>query len=211
MHYRMSGLLALLSVSAFIAPAQTLDTTITPHPVRQVLKIGVRAFDQPDAALSYERRLSARWSLSGTLGYFPQHYASYGLWYTNAAGQQQPTVEQGVNRYYNVDVQARYYFRRRTAGHPLAGWYAALVAHGSHVRTTREYGPTPATAAYVTHAATTRLQPQLQLGRQWALGSRLVLDTFVGTEIMRRATSRSTPNRYQPLNRGAGLQPGFRF
>lgn len=211
MHYRMSGLLALLSLSAFLAHAQTVEPTSIPRPVRQILKIGLRAFDQPDIALSYERRLAARWGLSSTLGYFPQHYASSGLWYTNAAGQQQPTVVRGVNRYYNVDVQARYYFRRRVANTPLTGWYAALVAHGSHIRTRQKQESTPTTAAYVTHAATTRIQPQLQLGRQWALGSRLVLDTFVGTEILRRATSRSTQNRYQPLNRGAGLQLGMRF
>lgn len=211
MRYYMSGLSALLALSAFVAPAQTVEPISIPRPAKQVLKIGLRAFDQPDIALSYERRLSARWSLSGTLGYFPQHYASYGLWYTNAAGQQQPTVIRGVNRYYNVDVQARYYFRRRTVGQPLTGWYAALVTHGSHIRTRQEHESTPTTAAYVTHAASTRIQPQLQLGRQWALGSRLVLDTFVGTEILRRATSRNTRNQYQPLNRGAGLQLGMRF
>ncbi|MET4104815.1 hypothetical protein [Hymenobacter sp. UYP22] len=211
MPYRLSGLLALLSLPALVAQAQTLEPETPPQTSKQALKIGLRVFEQPDVALSYERWLPARWSLSTTLGYFPQHYTSYGLWYTNAAGQQQPTVEQGVNRYYNVDVQARYYFRRRTAGRPLTGWYAALVLHGSHVRTTREYGPTPTTAAYVAYSAVTRLQPQLQLGRQWGLGSRLVLDTFVGTEILRRALSRNTQARYQPLNRGAGLQLGYRF
>lgn len=211
MQHKIGGLLALLSLPAFIASAQTVNPTSVPRPVKQVLKIGLRAFDQPDIALSYERRLPARWSLSGTLGYFPQPYSSYGLWYTNAAGQQQPTVVLGVNRYYNVDMQARYYFRRRTSTTPLTGWYAALVAHGSHIRTRQEHAPTPTTAAYVTHSAITRMQPQLQLGRQWALGSRLVLDTFVGTEILRRATSRNTRNRYQPLNRGAGLQLGMRF
>jgi hypothetical protein len=211
MPYRLNGLLALLSLSAFVAQGQTIEPLATPQPAKQALKIGLRVFERPDVALSYERLLSARWSLSTTVGYFPQHYASYGLWYTNAAGQQQPTVEQGVNRYYNVDVQARHYFRRRTAGRPLTGWYAALVLHGSHVRTTREYGPTPTTAGYVTHSAVTRLQPQLQLGRQWGLGSRLVLDTFVGTEILRRALSRNIQARYQPLNRGAGIQLGFRF
>ena len=203
---------ALFLLWTSISEAQIPGENKPKRPSAQVLKAGLRLFDQPDVVVSYEQQVTPRWSLLGSLGYFPQQFTFYGSSYNNTTSQYQPVTIQGLNSFYHADAQFRYYFRRKKPHLPLVGWYAAGVLHTSCIRTRETVEATPTATAYTTHTTDTRLQPQLHIGRQWALGKRLMLDTFVGTEVFRRAsTTRTGRNFYQPLNKGLGVQLGARW
>ncbi|GAB2784434.1 hypothetical protein HNQ93_002437 [Hymenobacter luteus] len=184
---------------------------LPPSPA-QVVKAGVRVFNQPDATGTYERQLTPQLSLLGGLGYFRQRYSLYGLWFSPAAGPRQPEELRGISHSYHADLQLRYYFRPRVARPALTGWYAAFALQGTYRRTTEVYVasatiPSGSSRRY----GSTQVQPQVYLGRQWGLGPRIVLDTFVGTCVYRRESVNRRNPKALYLDAGGGLQIGWRL
>jgi hypothetical protein len=134
------------------------------------------------------------------------------MWYTTASGQSQPEQIQGVSHSYHADLQLRYYFRRHTPHRPLTGWYASFAVQGTYRRSEEVYIASATSAAgSTTHYRTTRAQPQVYLGRQWALGSRVLLDTFLGTCVYRRESVNRRNANAPYLDAGGGLQLGWRL
>ncbi|GAB3832841.1 autotransporter outer membrane beta-barrel domain-containing protein [Hymenobacter jeollabukensis] len=102
-------------------------------------------------------------------------------------------------------VHGRYNFSSRQPA--LIGWYADLGLQGNyyflrHTVTAGE-GPTYSRQRF-------DLTPQVRIGRQWALGQRLSLDTYLGLERSRSIYTLSFASP-QFLHATAGLQLSYRF
>lgn len=192
--------------------AQNQPTSEPASRTAQVVKAGVRVFNQPDGIAAYERQLTPQLSLLGGLGYFRQGYSIYGVWFSPSAGQSQPEELRGISHSYHADVLLRYYLRPRVPRPALTGWYAAFALQGTYRRTTEVYVASATIPSGLSRRySTTQVQPQVYLGRQWGLGPHVVLDTFVGTCVYRR----ESVNRRNPaatyLDAGGGLQIGWRL
>ncbi len=181
-------------------------------PTHQIVKLGVRGFVFDDFMLSYERQLAERWSVSGGLGYngHSVHFirAVYDADYTLP-----PIIEKVVrrNRYYTAEAQLRYYFPRRKP-RPVSGWFAMASLHGHLYQYRRQHSHFPEQNDKY-HG--TAVQLRLALGRQWNLGRRIVLDTYLGNDVTGLYTGfgqgprlRRVRSYFEP---GVGLQLGYRF
>ena len=197
-------LLALSAAALLTAPDTT--TTVTAAPPRQIIKLGIHGFGPGFFALTYERQLSTQWAVLGSVGYLGYSYRSGTIFYDYDG----TTVEDNYTtqeRFYNANVQLRYYFRRRTP-RPLAGWFAAANLH-TYLRNSEEQHSRYPNLNYDISRTTAQLQ--LLLGRQWGLGRRLTLDSYLGVNLRRRPSA--SINRAQGvwIEGGLGVQVGYRF
>ncbi|TGD80337.1 hypothetical protein [Hymenobacter wooponensis] len=212
MKFYYLGALGLCISTATHAQHSLVPDSTHARPAAQVVKAGVRIFNQPDLISTYERQLTPRLSLLGGVGYFRQRYSIYGVWFSPAAGQSQPEEIQGVSHSYHADLQLRYYFRQHRPQRPLTGWYASFALQGTYRRSEEVYvASATALQGTTTRYRTTHAQPQVYLGRQWALGQRVVLDTFLGTCIYRRESVNRRNANAPYLDAGGGLQIGWRL
>lgn len=194
--------IALLGASTLLSAA---DST-SKQPAAQLVKLGLRTIRPTDLAISYERQLSPRWAVLGGFGYYGYSFRG-GTTYHDYDDTIIEDKYRTHRRHYTADVQIRYYFRRQTPK-PLAGWFTALALH-NYLLTSREQH-TFYTARDHNHS-TVSSQAQLQLGRQWALGRRLTLDTYLGTNIYRRQSASTRNRNTYDLSLGWGVQMGYRF
>ncbi|MFD2787334.1 hypothetical protein [Hymenobacter rubripertinctus] len=158
----------------------------------------------PDLALTYERQLSARFSLAGGVGYWGDTFRSGSV--THNADDTFTYDNYAIReRTYGADAQLRYYLRRRQAHRPLSGWYGALQVY-TYYQTARTRHTTFVAQNRDDHNQQTRAQ--LLFGRQWSFGSSLTLDTYIGRAFYREAFA-SNFNHYSPI--GWGVQAGWRL
>lgn len=119
---------------------------------------------------------------------------------------------QGLSHSYHADLQLRYYFRARVPRPALTGWYTMFALQGTYRRTEERYVASPTVPVGTRRRyQTTGLQPQLYLGRQWGIGRRIVLDTFVGACVYRRESVNQPNAKAAYLDAGGGLALGWRL
>ncbi|WP_324677563.1 hypothetical protein [Hymenobacter sp. GOD-10R] len=203
-------LISVIGLSSLDSSAATLyslaDSTRTTYP-SQLIKVGLLDIRPVSVAATYERQLSPRFAVLGSIGYWNVSFESSNTYYDQA----DILIEDHSNwrqRTFTTDAQLRYYFRRHRPHRALGGWYTALNLHGSYQASWERH-----TRYVEQNRDETRLnvQPQLVLGRQWSFGKHLVADTFTGMNIYRRSSAnRPNPRAYRGgLN--WGLQVGWRI
>ncbi|WP_143436454.1 hypothetical protein [Hymenobacter crusticola] len=199
------ALLSPLSSSAFSAynPVDSARTNHTNH----LIKAGLRSLLPVDVAATYERQLSPRFAVLGSIGYWNTGFKGGSIYhdYDGSFIEDSYTWHQ---RTFTTDAQLRYYFRRRRPHRALSGWYTALNLHGFYQASWERH-----TRYVEQNSDQTRLviQPQLLLGRQWSFGKHLVADTFMGMNIYRRSSAnRPNPRAYRG-GLGWGVQVGWRI
>ncbi|SHJ22638.1 Outer membrane protein beta-barrel domain-containing protein [Hymenobacter daecheongensis DSM 21074] len=199
------ALLATLPLAArATAPAQP-DTTAAPAPRTHALKLGLRTTAGQGLlpTAGYEWQLRPRLSLQTSLGYTGSTWHG-GYSYVNddyTISNYSYTLRA---RHLTAAAELRYYFQRTKPA--LLGWYAGVGLGTSYNQFTYAASNHPTT----TTSSTLTIRPQLRLGRQWSLGQRLLLDTYLGLDMNQQYFSRSWRNRWQATG-VAGFQLGYRF
>ncbi|MCC3159065.1 DUF3575 domain-containing protein [Hymenobacter sp. 15J16-1T3B] len=205
MHLRaiLNSAAALLIVQAAHAQAPVGPTPARTHHV----KLGLHATSGKVGllpTLAYEAQLTSRFTLEASAGY--KAYAGVsGYDYVARPDSVYSYRSNYRQRQVVATVHGRYYF---SSQHPAQiGWYAGLGLQGHYYDS-----HTTVTAGGSGEVRTRRftLSPQLRLGRQWALGQRLSLDTYLGLQqdVLYRTTALLSPGF---LRASAGLQLGYRF
>lgn len=194
----------LLGSCPLISPP---DTAARP-PVPQQVKLGLHVFSPADLTLSYERQLSdKRWSVTGGFGYYGQTQRSSTVFhdYDDTFIEDWYTMQ---NRFYSLDLQVRRYIRPR-ASRPLGGWYLAANLH-TFLRASQERHTLYTDQNYNKSGVLTQLE--VQLGRQWALGRRITLDTYAGLALGQQRLIRLKSSIWPrgPIT-GFGVQVGYRL
>jgi hypothetical protein len=188
------SIMSLLPLSSSASAAYSLTDSIRTTCPNQLVKVGLLDIRPVSVAATYERQLSPRFAVLGSVGYWNVNSESINAYYDQAG----ILIEDHGNwrqRTVTTDAQLRYYFRRRHPHRALSGWYTALNLHGSYQASWTRH-----TRYVEQNDNETRLaiQPQLLLGRQWSFGKHLVADTFTGMNIYRRSSAnRPNPNAYR--------------
>ncbi|GAA3940987.1 hypothetical protein [Hymenobacter algoricola] len=197
------GALLLGALPAAAQPIQP-DTTMTRRP--HSLKLGGQTSSSGLLpTLSYESQLRPRLSVQASAGYSARATRhAYNVRLTST-GVTSDSYTQQQNRL-TAGAQLRYYFQGQKPA--LLGWYAGAGLAGvySHARVR------PDSAAAIVRSQV-QLQPQLRAGRQWAVGPRFLLDTFLGFDLVQYADYAfvAQPRRHLDLNPVFGLQAGYRW
>jgi Protein of unknown function (DUF3575) len=183
------------------------DTTVSTASVHQIVKLGIHGFNPGVFALSYERQLSAQWSVVGNVGYFGSSYEGSTFIYDWNSGYLDDYYKRR-ERYYSVGAQLRHYFGSRRP-RPLTGWFAAANLQVTQQQSSAEYRQY---SQYNYSSDRNSVQLQVMAGRQWALGRRLTLDSYLGISMQRRPWSNQTVGSQSVwIDGGLGLQVGYRF
>jgi|GEM_PF-4281148 len=196
-------LLALLPLGAHATPLARPDTTGPPR--THALKLGLRTTTYQGLlpTVGYEWQLRPGLSLQTSLGYNGSTWHG-GYDYVNADNTITSYRFTQQERRFTAAAELRYYFQRRRPA--LTGWYAGVGLTSTYTHLTFS----PSTLDQGTSGSVT-LWPNLRLGRQWALGRRLLLDTFLGLDARQyNYYSPSWRNRWQ-FSGAAGVQLGYRF
>jgi Protein of unknown function (DUF3575) len=199
----------MLSFYSLLLGSSTLlitpDTTRT-APARQMLKLGVHGFETETVALTYERQLAEQWSVLGSVGYYGYTFRGNTVFFDDY-GTPINTVFMQQTRYYSASAQLRHYFRSRRL-RPLTGWFVAGNLQFVQQTSRGRYTSYPQ-QNYSFSGNSARLQ--LLLGRQWALGRRLTLDSYLGVSLRRRVSATVGYGQGVLVEGGLGLQVGYRF
>ena len=205
-------LLSLGTLPALAAPRTTPatqpDTTAAPARTGRAhaIKLGLQSsnYTGQRPTLGYEWALGRHLSLE-TGGSYNGSTWRGGYSYVNDDNSVTDYSYYQRTRQVMGQLQARYYFQRRTPA--LIGWYAGLG-----LNTTYSYSFSTSTtqpAGFTTHRLA--VQPQLRLGRQWALGQRFLLDTFLGLDMNKLPGRLPSGRRPWVATPAAGFQLGYRF
>lgn len=191
----------LLLSAALVSPPDT----VTRQPTQHLVKVGLHAFAPADITLGYERQLSDRWAVSGSVGYYGSRSRN-GSIYHDYDGSFIEDLYTTQDRFYSLDLQARRYLRPRVA-RPLGGWYLAANLH-TFYRTSRQEHSVYVKQDYDLSSVLAQLE--LHVGRQWSLGRRFTLDTYAGYSFgQQRLVYRGILGRGPTV--GFGAQLGYRF
>lgn len=185
--------------------AQVPSTTATDSPARtHQLKLGLRStyYDGLLPSAAYEWQVAPQLSIEAG-GSFLMGSSKSGWDYVDWSGNISRNRYTRSHLSAAVFGQARYYLQASKA--PLTGWYLGLglQANYSYHRTTYTEGGTGST-----QYARFLVQPQLRIGRQWALGQRLSLDTYLGLDYVPNNNGNGIGGRLRPAT---GVQLGYRF
>jgi hypothetical protein len=196
-----------LAQSEIPAPQSSLSEQPTPGRTHQI-KLGLRDAGYAGwvPTVAYEWQVAPRVSVEVGANFNLRSYrSSYD--YVDYSGD---IIRTNVH-HRNIGImafgQARYYLQPNKA--PLTGWYVGAGLQGSYdvARTTQSGGNT-SSSTY----SRLSVQPQLRIGRQWALGKRFSLDTFVGLDYRLPSNTSTVNNGFLGnLKPAAGFQLGYRF
>ncbi|WP_345114589.1 DUF3575 domain-containing protein [Hymenobacter algoricola] len=190
-----------------VVAGTTQPDTTTARPGRHhSLKLGLHSSNYAGTlpTLGYEWTLGRHLSLQTSASYYGSTWRnSYSL--VNDDNTVTSFSSSHRERRVTGQVQARYYFQRHTPA--LVGWYAGLGLSTTYTYAFLSSDTQPAG----TTTQSLMLQPQLRLGRQWALGQRFLLDTYVGLDMNKTPGQLSSGRRPWIATPAAGFQLGYRF
>jgi hypothetical protein len=194
--------LALSAASLLPAP----DTIIAATPSQQLIKLGIHGFEYELVSLTYERQLSEQWSVLGSVGYYGYTYRG-GTDFYDYTGLLLTDYYTRRERYYGASVQLRRYFRSRRF-RPLTGWYVAANLQAMQQNSRAEYRQY---SQQNYDFGRTSGQLQVLAGRQWPLGRRLTLDSYLSVSFRKRQSATLGGTQSVWIEGGLGLQVGYRF